>query len=211
MGRWASDVYRIYCRLSKERLLDLSKRMGHASSTQFLNGADGFMELLEVEPVDAEEHPSGAGDDRQPDATEETEAEIGEKADGPEAELADDDPGSDDEAENDDDSDDSDTEPAIMCDAGPLLTNTQIGVGAPVAVPFSLDGKQVHFEGTISSMASSSRVYVAFPGEQSWLVDRDRLFEIVALAARGKRRDHDATTAARGSARGGDTDDDSAN
>ena len=24
MGRWASDCYRIYCRLSKERLLELS-------------------------------------------------------------------------------------------------------------------------------------------------------------------------------------------
>ena len=207
MGRWASGVYRIYCRLSKERLLDLSKRMGNASSTQFLNGADGFMELLEVEPVEAEEHPSGASDDRQPDAAEEAEAEMGEEADEREAELADDDSDSDDEIGDGDDSDDSDTEPAVMCDAGPPLTDAQIGVGASVAVPFSLDGNQVHFEGTISSMASSSKVYVAFPGERSWLVARDRLFEVVALAARGKRRDHDATAAARGTPMGRDVDD----
>ena len=54
MGRWASVVYRIYCCLSKERLLDLSRRMSNSSSTQFLNGTGGFMELLEVEPVEAE-------------------------------------------------------------------------------------------------------------------------------------------------------------
>ena len=149
-------------------------------------------------------------DDRQPDAAEEVEAEIGDKADEREAELADDDSDSDDEVGDGDDSDGSDTESAIMCDAGPLLTDAQISVGASVAVPFSLDGSQVHFEGSISPMASSSKVYVAFPGERSWLVARDRLFEVVALSARGKRRDHDTTVAARGSTLGGDDDDDTA-
>ena len=82
MGRWTSDVYITYCRLSKERLLDLSRRMSNSSSTQFLNGTKGgFMELLEVEPVEAEAPPSGTDDDRQPDATEEVEAEIGDEAD----------------------------------------------------------------------------------------------------------------------------------
>ena len=94
-----------------------------------------------------------------------------------------------------------------MCDAGLPLTDAQIGVGASVAVPFSLDGNQVHFEGTIPSMTSPSKVHVAFPGERSWLVARDRLFEVVALAARGKRRDHDATAAARGTTMGGDVGD----
>ena len=95
------------------------------------------MELLEVGPVEAEEHPSGASDDRQPDAAEEAEAEMGEEADEREAELADDDSDSDDEIGDGDDSDDSDTEPAVMCDAGPPLTDSQIGVGASVAVPSS--------------------------------------------------------------------------
>ena len=45
MGRWCSDVYRIYCRLSKERLLRLSHRMSNSRSTQFLNGADGFFNV----------------------------------------------------------------------------------------------------------------------------------------------------------------------
>ena len=97
-----------------------------------------------------------------------------------------------------------------MCDCGPLLTDAQVSVGASEAVPFSLGGRQVHFEGNISSMASSSKVYVAFPGERPWLVARDRLFEVVAPAARGKRRNHDATAAARGSILGGDDDDDMA-
>ena len=87
MGRWASGVYRTYCRLSKERLLDLSKRMSNSSSTQFLNGADGFMAaLLEVEPVEAGAPPSGTGDDQQPNATEKAEAKTGDEADEQEAE-----------------------------------------------------------------------------------------------------------------------------
>ena len=72
-------------------------------------------------------------------------------------------------------------EAAGMCDCGPPLTDAQVDVGAPVAVPFSLGGHQVHFEGTISSMPSSSEVNVAFPGERPWLAARDRLFTVVAL------------------------------
>ena len=43
MGRRFSDVYRIYCRLSKERLLNLPSRMSNSKSTQFLDGQAGFM------------------------------------------------------------------------------------------------------------------------------------------------------------------------
>ena len=97
-----------------------------------------------------------------------------------------------------------------MCDCGPLPTDAQVSAGASVAVPFSLGGRQVHFEGRISSAISSSKVYVAFPGGRPWLVARDRLFEVVALPARGKRCDHDATVAAQGSILGGDDDDEMA-
>ena len=61
MGRWVSGVYRIYCRLSKERLLRLSRRMGNSRSTQFLNGADGFFNTeapageLDLEEVEQQE------------------------------------------------------------------------------------------------------------------------------------------------------------
>ena len=99
-----------------------------------------------------------------------------------EAELADDDSDLDDEVDDGNESDGSDTESAVMCDCGPLLIDAQISVGASVAVPFSLDGRQVHFEGTISSTASSSEVNVSFPGERPWVVARDHLFGVVALA-----------------------------
>ena len=72
-------------------------------------------------------------------------------------------------------------EAAGMCDCGPPLADAQVEIGASVAVPFSLGGHQVHFEGTISSMPSPSEVNVAFPGERPWLVARDRLFAVVAL------------------------------
>ena len=68
-----------------------------------------------------------------------------------------------------------------MCACGAPLTNEQVDVGASVAVPFSLGGHQVHFEGTVSSMPASSEVNVAFPGERPWLVARGRLFTVVAL------------------------------
>ena len=65
MGRWCSAVYQIYCRLSKERLLELSQRMGNAKATQILNGADGFMEsLMKVEPVGNDSGTGQVGDKR---------------------------------------------------------------------------------------------------------------------------------------------------
>ena len=76
---------------------------------------------------------------------------------------------------------DCQVEAADMCDCGPPLTDAQVKIGASVAVPFSLGGHQVHFEGTISAMLSSSEVNVAFPDERPWLVARGRLFAVVAL------------------------------
>ena len=126
----------------------------------------------------AEEGEEGEAAEEGEEATEEVEAEMDDETDGREVEPADDDSDSDDEVGDGDESEGSDTESAILCDAGPLLADAQISVGATVAVPFSLGGRQVHFVGSISSMTSSSKVYVAFPGERSWLVVRDRLFEL---------------------------------
>ena len=106
MGRWFSDVYRIYCRLSKERLLNLSSRMSNSKSRQFLDGQAGFMHtglnpalqqvldtnLLDVEPVE-----QVAPDEANSQAAEE-------------AELADDDSDFGDEAGGGDDSGGSETE-----------------------------------------------------------------------------------------------------
>ena len=72
-------------------------------------------------------------------------------------------------------------EAAGMCHRGPALADAQVEIGASVAVPFSLSGHQVHFEGTAASMPSSPEANVAFPGERPWLVARDRLFSVVAL------------------------------
>ena len=62
MGRWASDCYRIYCRLSKERLLELSQKMGSSQSSQFVNGSRGFLDtLMQFEPVEKRPSDDGAG------------------------------------------------------------------------------------------------------------------------------------------------------
>ena len=60
--------------------------MSNAGATQCLNGTGGFIELLEVEPVEAEAVPSETGEDQWPDVTEDIEAETGDEADGQEAE-----------------------------------------------------------------------------------------------------------------------------
>ena len=62
MGRWASDYYRIYCRLSKERLLELPQKMGSSQSSQFANGSRGFLgTLMQFDPVEKCSPDDGAG------------------------------------------------------------------------------------------------------------------------------------------------------
>ena len=78
MGRWRSDIYEIYCRLSKQRLLDLSEKMSRTKTTQFINGSEGFFDtLLDVEPVEAADSSSGAeaGGTGQSEASEESDDE----------------------------------------------------------------------------------------------------------------------------------------
>ena len=108
MGRWSSDVCRIYCRLSKERLLRRSHRMSNSRSTQFLNGADGFLSTVaptgEPDLEEVEQQEQG-----QPPETDRDEDEGGD------GELG---PGSD--AESDDGSamtdDEGQVEATGMCD-----------------------------------------------------------------------------------------------
>ena len=76
--RWRSDIYEIYCRLSKQRLLDLSEKMSRTKTTQFINGSEGFFDtLLDVEPVEAADSSSGAeaGGTGQSEASEESDDE----------------------------------------------------------------------------------------------------------------------------------------
>ena len=79
MGRWASDCYRIYCRLSKERLLELSQKMGSSQPAQFANGSRGFLgTLTQLEPCErrspddssASGGAAAAGDGSEPNSAE---------------------------------------------------------------------------------------------------------------------------------------------
>ena len=115
MGRWFSDVYCIYCRLSKKQLLNLSSRMRNPKSTQFLDGQAGFIHtglnpalqqalgsnLLDVEPAK-----QVAPDEASSQAAEE-------------AELADDDSDFGVEADDRDDSGGSDAEFLAAIAKGP--------------------------------------------------------------------------------------------
>ena len=59
MEHWFSDCYRSYTRLTKERLLELSTKMGNATTTQFANESRGwFGTLLDVEPVEKASGPA---------------------------------------------------------------------------------------------------------------------------------------------------------
>ena len=44
MGRWASDVYLIYARVCKDRLLEISGDLARTDTRQWLNAEDGFFD-----------------------------------------------------------------------------------------------------------------------------------------------------------------------
>ena len=44
MGRWASDVYLIYARVCKDRLLEISGDLARTNTRQWLNAEDGFFD-----------------------------------------------------------------------------------------------------------------------------------------------------------------------
>ena len=69
-----------------------------------------------------------------------------------------------------------------MCDKGAPLTLAEVKKGASVAVPFTLETHDAHYSGTTSAVTSSVEVRVAFPGECSWLIARNRFFHVVSLA-----------------------------
>ena len=78
MGRWRSDIYEIYCRLSKQRLFELSEKMSRTRTTQFINGIEGFFDtMLEVEPVEATDAAAGADSECASEQSEESGDEQG--------------------------------------------------------------------------------------------------------------------------------------
>jgi hypothetical protein len=84
------------------------------------------------------------------------------------------------------DSDDSDAEDpdSFLCDAGPLLADAALLVGAHVACPFIVNGIQVHCPGILGARRAADMHWkVAFYDGGTWFVRRDRLFAVVDLAA----------------------------
>ena len=66
-----------------------------------------------------------------------------------------------------------------MCDAGHVLDDDEVVVGARVAVPFTFRHHAVHFEGVVVAVSDDS-ASVSFPDERRpWNVQRDRLFAVL--------------------------------
>ena len=101
----------------------------------------------------------------------------------PSAALSDADSGEDDDDNaRDDDVDDCDVETSGMCDAGRVLSDGDVVVGARVAVLFRFHQHEVYSAaGSVISVSDDS-ASVSFPDERRpWQVQRDRLFEVLSL------------------------------
>lgn len=93
---------------------------------------------------------------------------------------ADSDVDEDDDADDEDDNE-CDVETSGMCDAGHVLSDDEVVVGARVAVPFLFRQHEVYFAGTVVGVSDDS-ASVSFPDERRpWQVRRDRLFEVLSL------------------------------
>ena len=69
-----------------------------------------------------------------------------------------------------------------------FLSDDDVVVGARVAVPFLFRQNEVYFAGAVLRVPDDS-ASVSFPDERRpWQVQRDRLFEVLSLEARGRQR-----------------------
>ena len=73
-GRWASDVYEIYCRVCKGKMLELSHLMSRADTNQWLSRNDGFFDTRAGCELGPEEEVTLSEDDGDSDS----EAEVDE-------------------------------------------------------------------------------------------------------------------------------------
>ena len=90
--------------------------------------------------------------------------------------------------EDDDDAFDCEVESSGLCDAGPLIGNENIAAGDEVAIPFRLNGSEVHYAGRVVRPASTSssatpQWNVAFPDGDVYVVRHDRLFAVLELGS----------------------------
>jgi hypothetical protein len=90
--------------------------------------------------------------------------------------------------EDDDDAFDCEVEASGLCDAGPPIGRENIAPAIDVAVPFRLNGSEVHYAGRVLRPASSSSSAnpqwdVSFPDGDVYVVRHDRLFTILELGS----------------------------
>jgi hypothetical protein len=172
MCRWLSPAaVRIYAHMNPEAAM--------ATLTSAIRAPITSRLVTNIPTIDADADVRAiASDLREPSASVATSAVRQRPQSAPARSSSNDD--SDDDSVLDDDLE-CQVEAAGMCDRGRLLNDSEVVIGASVAVPFSLGGHEVHFEGTVAAVPSSSKVSVAFPGERPWLVERERLFVVIAL------------------------------
>ena len=90
--------------------------------------------------------------------------------------------------EDSDDAFDCEVESSGLCDAGPLIGNENIAAGDEVAIPFRLNGSEVHYAGRVVRPASNSssatpQWNVAFPDGDVYVVRHDCIFTILELGS----------------------------
>ena len=90
--------------------------------------------------------------------------------------------------EDDDDAFDCEVEASGLCDAGNPIGRENIAPGIEVAVPFRLNGSEVHYAGRVLRPASSSSTAnpqwdVSFPDGDVYVVRHDRLFAVLELGS----------------------------
>ena len=90
--------------------------------------------------------------------------------------------------EDDDDAFDCEVEASGLCDAGHPIGRENIAPGGEVAVPFRLNGSEVHYAGRVVRPASTSSSAtpqwdVSFPDGDVYVVRHDRLFAVLELGS----------------------------
>ena len=176
MCRWLSPAaVRIYAHMNPEQYMRILSDARSANVTSRLAtnipvcDGDGYVQAIR--------RGSGVGDSPCPPSPPRrgSSASPRQLAAAPDAESGED----DDDGACDADEIECDVETSGMCDAGHVLDDDEVVVGARVAVPFTFRHHAVHFEGVVVAVSDDS-ASVSFPDERRpWNVQRDRLFAVL--------------------------------
>ena len=176
MCRWLSPAaVRIYAHMNPEQYMRILSDARSANVTSRLAtnipvcDGDGYVQAIR--------RGGGVGDSPCPPSPPRrgSSASPRQPAAAPDAESGED----DDDGACDADEIECDVETSGMCDAGHVLDDDEVVVGARVAVPFTFRHHAVHFEGVVVAVSDDS-ASVSFPDERRpWNVQRDRLFAVL--------------------------------